>query len=98
MHQPLSVDKVFYALADPRRRQILNHISSQGPRSASTMAQELPISRQAIAKHMGILEAAGLVSQKKASKQILYCVEPQQLAATGRWLQRTANRWSLSAE
>ncbi len=89
----VAVDQVFNALADATRRHILEILARQGSASASQMALEMTISRQAIAKHLGILEGAGLVSKQRRGKAVHFAVEPHQLAATGRWLQRFAARW-----
>jgi len=89
----VAVDQVFSALADGRRRQLLEIIAEQGPISASAVADLLDISRQAIVKHLQLLEQAGLVSRARHGKQIRFTVEAHQLAATGRWLQRIAQRW-----
>jgi predicted transcriptional regulator len=89
----VAVDQVFSALADGTRRHLLEIIAEQGPISASTIADNLDISRQAIVKHLQLLEQAGLVSRARHGKQIRFAVEAHQLAATGRWLQRMAQRW-----
>ncbi len=89
----VAVDQVFSALADATRRQLLEIIADQGPISASKVAEDLDISRQAIVKHLQLLEQAGLVSRARHGKQIRFAVEAHQLAATGRWLQRMAQRW-----
>ena len=89
----VAVDQVFAALADATRRQLLEILADQGPASASALSNDLPISRQAIAKHMVALEQAGLVSRTKRGKEICFQVEAHQLAATGRWMQRLAARW-----
>lgn len=89
----VEVDQVFTALADATRRHLLERLARRGAASASSVAHDLPISRQAIAKHLQILEGAGLVSRVRQGKQVCFQVEPHQLAATGRWLQRFAERW-----
>jgi DNA-binding transcriptional ArsR family regulator len=90
----VAVDQVFSALADATRRHLLEIIAERGPISASTLAVDLDISRQAIVKHLQLLEQAGLVSRTRHGKQIRFAVEAHQLAATGRWLQRMAQRWA----
>ena len=92
----VAVDQVFTALADATRRHLLEILAEQGAASASKVAQVMPISRQAIAKHLSLLEQAGLVSKIRRGKEICFQAEPHQLAATGRWLQRLAARWELS--
>ena len=91
----VAVDLVFAALADATRRQLLERLATQGAASASTIADELPITRQAIAKHLTVFEQAGLVSRERRGKAICFAAEPHQLAATGRWLQRMAGRWDV---
>lgn len=90
----VAVDQVFAALSDTTRRHLLERLAAVGSASASSIAQELPISRQAIAKHLQALERAGLVTRQRQGKEICFVVEPHQLAATGRWLQRMAQRYS----
>ena len=94
----VAVDQVFTALAEPMRRQLLELLAANGPLSASGLARQLPISRQAIAKHMTALEHAGLVSRVKQGKEVCFQVEAHQLAATGRWMQRVAARWDADLQ
>ena len=89
----ITIDLVFIALADPTRRQVLDLLATEGPSSASDLSQHLPISRQAITKHLNSLHNAGLVTRQRQGKAILFVVQPDQLAATARWMQRTAERW-----
>jgi len=89
----IAVDEVFVALADTTRRHILELTATAGRHSASSLAAMLPISRQATAKHLLILEQAGLVSRERRGKEICFSVQAHQLAATGRWMQRIATRW-----
>ncbi len=91
----IAVDHVFAALADPTRRQILEHLSLAEGASASALATQLPVSRQAIAKHLQILHEAGLVTRRRQGKAMVFRVEAAQLAATGRWLQRIAKKWQI---
>ena len=97
MSHLVAVDHVFEALADPRRRQLLAHLAEQGPLSASKLASTAEISRQAIAKHLKILEASGLIARQRQGREVCFQVDPGQLSATGRWMQRTAERWSERA-
>jgi len=92
----VAVDLVFTALADATRRHILELLAAQDATSASAIAQTLPISRQAIAKHLRILEQAGLVERGRKGKEICFTAQAHQLAATGRWMQRLAVRWDPS--
>lgn len=93
MVHSVAVDQVFTALADPMRRNLLEDLASSGPRSASSLARSHDISRQAIAKHLKILSGAGLVSRHKVGREVCFKVEAHQIGATGRWMQRMAQRW-----
>lgn len=93
MANSVAVDRVFYALADPTRRHILEELGSNGPRSASALSAQADISRQAIAKHLTIMEEAGLVERSRAGREVVFAVDAHQFAATGRWMQRIAQRW-----
>ena len=93
----VAVDLVFTALADANRRHILELLADEGAASASAIARSMTISRQAIAKHLGILEQAGLVARIRKGKEIRFAAQAHQLAATGRWMQRLAVRWDPTA-
>src|SRR5262249_47832087 len=62
-------EQVFIALADPTRRAILAALASGGPATATDLADRLPISRQAIAKHLGLLAEAGLVTAEPGERR-----------------------------
>ena len=62
-------EEVFTALADPSRRAILAALAASGPATATDLAARLPISRQAIAKHMALLAAAGLVAGEPGERR-----------------------------
>jgi DNA-binding transcriptional ArsR family regulator len=62
-------EQVFAALADPTRRAILGALASGGPATATDLAVELPITRQAIAKHLVLLTEAGLVTAEPGERR-----------------------------
>jgi DNA-binding transcriptional ArsR family regulator len=88
-----SVDAVLGALADPTRRTLLDALSARGQASASALARDLPVSRQAIVKHLGVLEEAGLVSSARAGREVRYSLRSQSLEATARWMAGLAADW-----
>jgi DNA-binding transcriptional ArsR family regulator len=87
------IDEVLTALAEPIRRRVLDVIAAHGEATATTLAAELPITRQAVSKHLAILEDAGLVAGHRQGREVLYAVRPAPLDATARWLSRLANEW-----
>lgn len=88
----VSIEAVLPALADPTRRSLLA-LAAQRPVNASLLADELTISRQAIAKHLQILHAAGLVRRRREGKAVVFETETTPIAATARWMLRTVERW-----
>lgn len=87
------VDSVLTALADPTRRRLLDLLSAQGQATATTLAGGLPISRQAVVKHLTVLDAAGLVGSVKVGREVRYAVRPEALDATARWMAALASDW-----
>lgn len=87
------VDGVLAALADPTRRQLLELLSARGQATATTLAPDMPISRQAVVKHLGVLDGAGLVEATKVGREVRYAVRPDALDATARWMAALAADW-----
>ncbi|MGP3955633.1 ArsR/SmtB family transcription factor [Nonomuraea sp. 3N208] len=85
---------VFAALTDPTRRALLEELARAGPATVTDLARRLPISRQAIAKHLGQLAEAGLISSgEPAGRRHPYRLEPAAIRTAQVWLARLANRW-----
>ncbi len=87
------VDGVLAALADPTRRRLLDRLSTLGQATATTLADGGPISRQAIVKHLAVLDTAGLVAATKVGREVRYAVKPEALDATARWMAALAADW-----
>lgn len=87
------VDGVLAALADPTRRQLLDLLAAHGQATATTLAGGLPVSRQAIVKHLTVLDSAGLVAGVKVGREVRYAVRPEALDATARWMAALAADW-----
>lgn len=87
------VDTVLAALADPTRRRLLDLLSGHGQATATTIAEDLPISRQAVVKHLAVLDAAGLVESTKVGREVRYAVRPEALDTTARWMAELAADW-----
>ncbi|MEU2833589.1 metalloregulator ArsR/SmtB family transcription factor [Streptomyces lavendulae] len=87
------VDSVLAALADPTRRLLLDLLAARGEASATALAEGVPVSRQAVVKHLAVLEAAGLVSGGRVGREVRYAVRPAALDATARWMAALAADW-----
>lgn len=88
-----AVDQVLEALADPTRRHLLLALGSRPASSATALAADLPVSRQAVAKHLATLEEAGLVAGHRVGREVLYRVRPDGLTATASWMTTLARAW-----
>ena len=84
---------VFAALGDPTRRWIVQQLSSDGPQTATQLAAQLPISRQAVAKHLGALADAGLVEGHRDGRELRYGFDPQPLTEAAQWVADVGGRW-----
>ncbi|QTE31542.1 winged helix-turn-helix transcriptional regulator [Pengzhenrongella sicca] len=83
---------MFAALADPTRWSILSELSA-GDASASALAGRLPVTRQAIAKHLAVLQEVGLVESFRAGRELQYRVLGSQLSQTARQLDTIGAEW-----
>ena len=72
------VDAVFQALADPTRRAVVR-LLSDGPGTATEIADRLPVSRQAVSKHLAALDEAGLVTGERTGREVRYRLTPRQI-------------------
>ena len=86
------LDRVFASLADPQRRRILVRLG-EGPASASALAREFPISRQAIVKHLEVLAAAGLVESERVGRELVHRALGGRLSDVARELERIGRSW-----
>ncbi len=83
---------VFGALADPTRRGILAAISAH-PATATELAGSLPISRQAVVKHLSALSEAGLVERERAGREVRYRISPEPLSEAVSWMAEVGGQW-----
>lgn len=84
---------MFSALGDPTRRGILESMAARGEVTATELADELPISRQAVSKHLGILETAGLVTARRAGRETRYLPTPAPLGDAIGWMTTVGGAW-----
>src|SRR5262249_28012269 len=87
------VNHIFAALADPTRRRLLELLGGGPPRSATALASELPVSRQAVVKHLAVLEECRLVVSGRVGREVLFTIQPEPLVSTASWLAARAGAW-----
>ncbi len=92
------LDTLFGALADPTRRAIVVRLVERGPASATVLAADFPLTRQAVVKHLQGLEAAGLVVSERAGREVRYRAEPRPLASAVGWLLDAGASWDRRIE
>lgn len=86
-------DQLWSAVGDPSRRRILDLLVRHGEVSASSLATQVPFSRQAVSKHLAVLEDAGLVSRRRQGKEVLYRVQAERLDQATRAMADLARQW-----
>ena len=88
-----SPDAVFAALADGTRRDILRSIVSAGPLTATELAAEREISRQAVTKHLAVLDGAGLVTGHRSGREVRFDADTGPLVCATDWIDDTSAAW-----
>ena len=84
---------IFAALADPMRRNLLVKLAETSPKTATQLAQEYPITRQGILKHLVVLEAAGLVAVHQEGREKRYILTPEPLSELEQWINTISAIW-----
>lgn len=87
------VDAIFAALSDPTRRLVLDEVGRRGGATATELAADLPVTRQAVAKHLGVLSGARLVDARRAGREMRYRVTPEPLNDAIGWMARVGGEW-----
>jgi DNA-binding transcriptional ArsR family regulator len=86
-------DAVFAALSDGTRRNLLARLGQLGEASATDLARELPVSRQAVQKHLVTLFDAGLVASRRAGREVLYRPTPAPMSEAMAWMAEVGGQW-----
>lgn len=90
--------RAFAALADPTRAAIVEWLGEGGSGTATSFAARLPISRQAVTRHLKELEGAGLVVATREGREVRYTLEPESLSQMAAWLEVRAERWERTLQ
>src|SRR5881398_1697982 len=92
-------EQVFIALADPTRRSILAALASEGPATATDLADRLPITRQAVAKHLALLAEVGLVTAEPGERRrVRYRLRSAPMQVAQQFLAALARNWDSRLE
>ena len=87
------VDRVFAALGDPGRRSLVQAVAARGSATATELAAELPVTRQAVAKQLGALADAGLLRATRSGRETRYEVTPEPLEDAVAWMVELGSAW-----
>ncbi len=91
-------DDLWAAIGDPSRRRVLDLLVVRGEASASGLAGQVPFTRQAVSKHLIVLEQAGLISRRKQGREILYRVNADRLDQANRAMAEVSRQWDRRLE
>lgn len=85
--------RLFAALGDRTRLALIGRLSDRRERSIVQLGDGLPISRQAVAKHLDVLLGAGVVRRTKSGREMLFTLRPEVLAEARDWLDEVESQW-----
>ena len=94
MARAATTSDVFNAIAEPRRREIVDFLAAGGERDVTEMVFELGLPQPAVSKHLGVLRKVGLVAVQKAGQRRLYRLNPQELKPVHDWIQSFERFWT----
>jgi DNA-binding transcriptional ArsR family regulator len=86
-------DDLWSAIGDPTRRRLVDLLLADGEGTATSLSGHLPVTRQAVAKHLGVLDRVGLVRARPAGREIRYQVDEAQLARAVAQLSAVGATW-----
>jgi DNA-binding transcriptional ArsR family regulator len=84
---------VFAALGDQTRLRLVARLSGEGPLSIARLTEGQPVTRQAITKHLRVMQHAGLVRHHRHGREMLWKLEPRRLADARYYLDQISNHW-----
>lgn len=92
-HALASAAPIFAALGDPMRLRLVARLSAEGPLSIAKLTEGAHVSRQAITKHLGVLEEAGVVLSTRDGRENVFAIEPRRLEDARRHLSAISKQW-----
>lgn len=94
MPRAATTTDVFNAIAEPRRRQIIEILARRGALAVGALVVALQMPQPAVSKHLGVLRKVGIVSVTKQGQQRFYQLDAQQLKAVHDWIKKFEQHWS----
>jgi DNA-binding transcriptional ArsR family regulator len=91
-------ERLFAALGDATRLGLVDRLVERGPQSIARLAAGSPISRQAVTKHLRVLERVGVVRSRRRGRERIWTLDPPQLDEARRHLDRIAAQWDVALE
>jgi DNA-binding transcriptional ArsR family regulator len=89
---------VFSALSDPTRRTVVEALAARETATATELASELPVTRQAVSKHLTALGSAGLVASERRGRETHYRLTPEALSEALTWMEQVGAQWESRLE
>lgn len=90
---PAVDEELWAAIGDPSRRRVLDALLTRGTATPTALADELPLTRQAVTKHLAVLDRAGLVAGRRHGREVRFAVDPGRLAEAQQALTEVARSW-----
>ncbi|MDG7013175.1 MAG: winged helix-turn-helix transcriptional regulator [Nitrososphaerota archaeon] len=84
----------FYALAEPRRRRVLELLASRGRLTATQICREFEVTPQAVSQHLNVLREAGLISMEKQGQRRIYGINPERTRDVEEWADEVTSTWN----
>ena len=90
--------QLFAALGEPTRLSVVDRLRDGSERSIAAIATGLPISRQALTKHLKVLEAAGIANSRRLGRETVYRMDPAGLVAAEQWIADVSTQWDRAID
>ena len=94
----MNEEALLEAISDGSRRRVVDLILARGDATPTELASELPFTRQAVAKHLAVLDRAGLVHGRRSGREVRYSITPEHLDVAVRAMEKVAARWDARLE
>lgn len=89
----LEDDALWAAVADPTRRRVLDALLEHGEATTTALAEGMPVTRQAVAKHLVVLDRVGLVAGRRHGREVRYAIRPERMDDAAEAMARVAAQW-----